>query len=185
MDADLAKLPHSQLRLGDLTTRGATPFSVTISAEERQAIADALGIITIKKLSFSGQLEPIGKSDWALDATLGATVVQGCVITLVPVTTRIDEAVSRRYVTDLPDIMSGEIEMPEDDTIDPLPATLDLAAVMIEALSLALPQYPKAEGATLGEAVFAEDGVAPMSDDEAKPFAELASFRERFEKKEE
>ncbi|MEJ6402225.1 YceD family protein [Yoonia sp. 2307UL14-13] len=173
------------MRLSDLTTRGATPFSLVPTADERKAIADALGIAGVKKLSFSGQLEPVGKSDWALDAVLGATVVQACVISLIPVTTRIDEGVNRRYMTDLPQVTTGEIEMPQDDTIDPLPAALDLAAVMIEALSLALPQYPKAEGATLGDAVFTEDGITPMSDDDAKPFAELASFRERFEKKEE
>lgn len=185
MDGVLADLPQSQLRLGDLTTRGATPFSLVPTAKERAAIAQALGIDSIKKLNFSGQLEPVGKSDWALEGMLGATVVQACVVTLAPVTTRIDEAVNRRYLTDLPEVSAGEVEMPEDDTIDPLPATLDLATVMIEALSLALPQYPKADGATLGDAVFAEDGVTPMSDDDAKPFAELASFRERFEKKEE
>ena len=36
--------------------------------------------------------------------------------------------------------------MPEDDTIEKLGREIDLAAVMIEALSLALPLYPRADG---------------------------------------
>ena len=47
-----------------------------------------------------------------------------------------------------------------------------------EALSLAIPLYPRAEDATLGEAVFTEPGKQAMTDEDAKPFAGLASLRE-------
>jgi len=50
---------------------------------------------------------------------------------------------------------------------------IDPAAVMIEALALAMPLYPRAEGADLGEAVHAEPGVTPMRDADARPFAGL------------
>ncbi|MEO0904769.1 MAG: DUF177 domain-containing protein, partial [Pseudomonadota bacterium] len=75
------------------------------------------------------------------------------------------------------------VEMPDDDTVEALPETLDLAAVMTEALSLALPPYPRSEGADLSNAVFAEPGVTPMTDDDAKPFAGLGALRESLEKK--
>ncbi len=185
MEAPVANLPQSQLRLSDLTTRQATSFDLVPTADERRAVADALEINGIKKLKFSGQLEPVGKSDWTLTADLGATVVQDCVVTLAPVTTRIDEAVLRNYMANLPEVEATEIEMPEDDTIEPLPATLDLAQVMIEALALALPLYPRAPDADLGEAVFTEPGTAPLTDDDAKPFAGLGALRDRLENKDE
>ena len=118
-----------------------------------------------------------------MSADLGATVVQDCVVTLDPVTTRIDEPISRSYVADIPEIEASEVEMPEDDTVEALPETLDLAQVMIEALSLALPPYPRIEGADLSVAVFSEPGVTPMSDDDAKPFAGLGALRESLENK--
>lgn len=183
MDAPLAQLPQSQLRLTDLATRRATPFTLQPTAPERQAVADALGISGVKKLNFSGQLEPQGRSDWTLQATLGATVVQPCVVTLDPVTTRIDEAVTRTYVADLPQPEAAEIEMPDDDTQDPLPAVLDVAAVMIEALALALPVYPRSPDAALESAVFTEPGASPLTDDDAKPFAGLGALRDSLAKK--
>ena len=137
----------------------------------------------VKKLRFTGSLSPQGRKDWSLLADLGATVVQDCVVTLDPVTTRIDEPVTRSYVAEIPEIEASEIEMPVDDTVEKLPETLDLALVMIEALALALPSYPRAAGADLTQAVFAEPGVTPMSDDDAKPFAGLGALRESLENK--
>ncbi|NNK79430.1 MAG: DUF177 domain-containing protein, partial [Litoreibacter sp.] len=51
--------------------------------------------------------------------------------------------------------------------------------IALEALSLALPAYPRAEGAELGETVFSEPGTDPMSDEDAKPFAALAALKNK------
>lgn len=173
------------MRLADLPTGRPTAFALAPTAAERKAIANELGIIGIKKLKFEGTLTPQGKADWALAAQLGATVVQECVVTLDPVTTRIDEPLTRAYLAEIPEIDATEVEMALDEAIDPLPETLDLAQVMIEALSLALPQYPRVPGAGLGAVAVAAPGVTPMSDDDAKPFAGLGALRERLEKKQE
>ncbi|MFA8440523.1 DUF177 domain-containing protein [Yoonia sp.] len=179
----MPQLPKSHLRLADLATRKPTAFDLSPTADERKAIAAELGIVGIKKLRFTGALAPQGRHDWALTADLGATVVQECVVTLDAVTTRIDEELTRSYVADMPEIEASEVEMPVDDTVEALPETLDLAQVMIEALTLALPLYPRAKGADLSQAVFTEPGVAPMTDDDAKPFAGLGALRERLENK--
>jgi len=171
------------MRLSDLATGRPTTFALEPTADERKAIAAELGIVGVKKLRFTGSLSPQGRKDWSLSADLGTTVVQDCVVTLDPVTTRIDEPVTRSYVAEIPEIEASEIEMPVDDTVEELPETLDLAQVMIEALALALPPYPRAAGADLSQAVFAEPGVAPMSDDDAKPFAGLGALRESLENK--
>jgi uncharacterized metal-binding protein YceD (DUF177 family) len=66
--------------------------------------------------------------------------------------------------------------MPEDDSTEPLPEIIDLTEVLREALALALPLYPRAPGAELGEAVFAAPGAAPIRDADLRPFAALASL---------
>ncbi|MFO8124956.1 YceD family protein [Yoonia sp.] len=179
----MPQLPKSHLRLADLATRKPTDFELVPTPDERKAIAAELGILGIKKLRFAGALTPQGRQDWTLTADLGATVVQECVVTLEPVTTRIDAKLTRSYVADMPEIEAAEVEMPVEDTVEELPETLDLAQVMIEALALELPLYPRAEGAALPDAVFTEPGIAPMTDDEAKPFAGLGALRDRLEKK--
>jgi uncharacterized metal-binding protein YceD (DUF177 family) len=98
------------------------------------------------------------------------------------VRTRVDEAVERRYRagegTEQPD---GEIEMPEDDSIEPLPAVIDLAEVFREALSLALPLYPRADEAAPVDLAVTEPGAAPIGDAVVKPFSGLAALRRRLD----
>jgi uncharacterized metal-binding protein YceD (DUF177 family) len=169
-----------RIPLSELPTGRPTQFVVEPGTEERAAIADRLGIPSVRKLRFEGEMQPQGRQDWALAGRLGATVVQPCVVTLDPVTTRIDEDVRRTYLAEMPEPEGGdEAEMPEDDTADPLPETLDLFAVMEEALALALPPFPRAPGAELGEAVYTEPGKAAMTDDDAKPFAGLKALRDK------
>lgn len=159
-----------------------TRFALEPDAEARAEIADALGIVGLRKLRFAGDLVPQGKSGWRLSGDLGATVVQSCVVTLDPVSTRIDVAVLRRFVPedeiDTPD-PGSEMEMPEDDSLEPLTEVIDLRAVLTEALALALPPYPRKDGAALGEAVYADDGVTPLTDQSAKPFAGLAALKDK------
>jgi len=172
-------LPRQIVRLADPGQRGTHPFAVTPDAAARAAVAQHLGILEVRKLRFEGRLVPQGRRDWTLEAMLGATVVQECVVTLAPVVTRIDEPVTRRYLADLPEPAPGETEMPDDDSIEELPASLDLAAVMIEALSLALPPFPRAPDAGPVDLTVTEPGAAPLDAAAVRPFAGLAGLRDR------
>lgn len=169
------------LRLSDLAARKPTRFSLAPDGAERAAIAAALGILGIERLGFTGTLTPRGRRDWALEAELDARVVQACVVTAEPVATDLAETVGRLYVADLPAVAEDEIEMPEDDRIEALPAVVDLGAVMTEALSLALPLYPRRDDAEFGGLQVAEPGADPLTDEAAKPFAGLADLLKKGE----
>jgi len=165
-------------RVADLSRRKAQSFVLAPSAAARAQLAAELGISAIRKLSFQGELHPEGRRDWRLEGRLGATVVQPCVVTLAPVTSRIEEPVIRRYLADWAEPEPGsEVAMPEDDSTEALGAEIDAMQVMAEALALALPAYPRAKGAELGAAIFTEPGAAPLTDEAAKPFAGLAKLK--------
>lgn len=171
--SDSSRLPRHIIRLSDPGHRQASRFDLAPEAADRAAIAAHLGIPGVRKLRFAGSLRPEGRQDWRLEGELGATVVQESVVSLEEVTTRIDERVERRYLVDPGEPEADESEMPEDDTIEALPASLDLVEVMLEALALALPPYPRAEGEELGEVVVTETGAEPLTEERAKPFAAL------------
>ncbi|MEJ2000054.1 MAG: DUF177 domain-containing protein [Maritimibacter sp.] len=144
-------------------------------------IAEELSILGLKKLRFTGQLAPLGKRDWRLTGHLGATVVQTCVVTLGPVTTRIEEDVARNFVHDFVLPEDEEAEIPESVEDEPLGSEIDIGAVVQEALALALPPYPRADGAAIDEANFTEPGKTAMRDEDARPFAGLAALRNKLE----
>jgi uncharacterized metal-binding protein YceD (DUF177 family) len=163
----------SQFRTGALSPRKPTRFSYTPDAQERAAIAADLGLLALYALDLTGEIRPSGRDELVLEAKLTARADQPCSVTLAPVPAQVAEPVLRRYVADLTLPEGEEVEMPEDDSIEPLPEVIDLAEVAAEALALALPLYPRAPGAELGQAVHAGDGVTPLSDADLKPFAAL------------
>jgi len=171
------------LSVAGLNSKGATPFEVHPNAAQRKTIAKTLDLLELRKIRFVGQITPTGEADWSLTADLGATVVQACVVTLAPVNTRIDIKVSRLFVAQPPvlDDTEEEIELLPGDDSEPLGSHIDLESVMTEALSLALPLYPKVEGANLETGTFTEDGKVPMSDEDARPFAALSALRDKLE----
>ncbi|WP_109467306.1 YceD family protein [Albibacillus kandeliae] len=178
-------MPTTQpFRVADLAQNRSTPFELRPDAAELSALAEELGLLGLRKLSFSGQIAGQGRRDWVLTGQLGATVVQPCVVTLEPVTTRIDTEVTRTYLAEMPEPEGEEVEMPEDDTQEQLGSVIDPGQVMVEALALALPLYPRKEGVGSGDASFAGPGITPMTDEEAKPFAGLAALRDSLKKEE-
>lgn len=174
-DAPAFSRPLDRARLAKIGA--ALPFDEAPSAEERAALSDSLGLRKLRKLRFHGALMPLAGGGYHLTAELGATVVQACVVTLEDVTTRLDLSVERRFLPDLP---AGAAEITvdpdDDDSLEPLGEGIDLGAVASEALALALPDYPRAEGAALPE-----DGAEDAGEDRPSPFAGLAALKDRLQ----
>ncbi|MEQ9258043.1 MAG: DUF177 domain-containing protein [Roseovarius sp.] len=175
-----------QMAVAGLSPRKTHEVDIRPGAGFMARLAESLGLLGLRKLRLTGTLSAEGRADWRFEGTLGATVTQRCVVTLEPVVTRIDEPVVRRYLAEWPPVeetAGEEVEMPEDESIDPLPDAIDLGAVMEEALALALPPYPRAAGAELeeGEGRAAPPGETPLRDDDLKPFAGLADLKKKLE----
>ena len=171
------------LPVAALARRGDNPVSLVPDGEALAGLAEDLGLLGLRKVSLKGGLYPVGKRDWQLRARLGATVIQPCIVTLDPVTTRLEEEVERLWSANVEDISEAgpetgpDEEMPEDTSLEKLGKELDIGQVLREALALALPLYPRAENARLETTRFAAPGTRPMSDDDARPFAGLAALR--------
>ena len=163
------------------TSKIVQPVEFDIRPDEtrRAEIVERLGLTGLRKLSFSGVIAPDGPRDLRLEATLGATAVQPCVVTGDPVTTRIDTPVLRQYKAEFERPEGDEVEMPEDDSLEPLTESIDLSAIMEEALALALPDFPRADGVDPVDITVTEPGIDPMTDEDARPFASLKGLRDK------
>ncbi len=175
----------TRFRTGTLSPRKPTRFSYRPDRDERAAMAVDLGLLALHALDLTGEIRPVGRDELLLEATLTAAADQACSISLVPVPAKVAETVRRRYVAGLSDPEDDEAEMPEDDSIEPMPDVIDLAEIAAEALSLALPLYPRAPGAEFAQALHAGDGVTPLKDTDLKPFAGLQGLAERLQAKDE
>lgn len=168
---------NTALRVAELPQNRPTTFELSPDAATLETLALELNIKGLRKLRFAGEISTKGRRDWQLSATLGATVLQDCVVTLEPMTTRIDEKIERFFVSDLSEPDDPEREMEEDERVEPLESTIAPYQIMVESLALLIPPYPRKKDAELGEAVFSQPGVSPMRDEDTKPFAGLAALK--------
>ncbi len=168
------------LRPAALAAKKPTRFDLAPDAAGREALRRDLGLLAIRDLRLAGEIAPAGRRDWRLTARLTGDVDQPCVVTLAPVPARIDAPVLRRYLADWQPPAGEEVEM-TDDSEEPLPEVIDLDAVLAEALALALPDYPRAPGAGLGEMAATPPGAAPLTADRVRPFAALRALKDRMD----
>jgi uncharacterized metal-binding protein YceD (DUF177 family) len=177
-------LPVQTIRIADVGKSAKTAFEVVWDHDACAIAADILGATSVSKMKFSGHLMPSGKNDWEIKGMLGASVVQKCVVTLEPVKTRIDSPVLRRYLANPPvSDADEEVEMDWAEEEEPLEDVIDLAGLALEIIALEIPDYPRAEGAELQEAIFTEPGVEALTDDALRPFAGLADLKDKLEGK--
>ncbi|MCB1375141.1 MAG: DUF177 domain-containing protein [Rhodobacteraceae bacterium] len=166
--------------LAAIRDRDEFAFDIRPDPAEARALARLMGAISLRRMRFAGRLTPVAPKGWRLEARLGATVVQPCVVTLDPVTTRIDQDVTRRYLPAAGETpLEVTVDAGEDDEVEPLGPRLDLGLVAIEALALALPAYPRRADAALPPEAVAALGARAAGEAEAKPFAALAALRDK------
>jgi|APTNR8051073442_1049403.scaffolds.fasta_scaffold15206_3 hypothetical protein len=166
------------MAIHDLPVAGR-PFAIEANADERAALARLYQIRDLLRLQASGTVRPqAGGERIRLDGRLQAEVVQTCVVTLEPITSRIDAPLQRLYGAE-----AGEeweegagaevfLDLSCDLLTEPLDGdTLDLGAAAAEQLALELDPYPRAPGAEFGGL----DDAAPTAS--ASGLAQLAGWR--------
>jgi hypothetical protein len=135
------------LLIGRIPPSGGS-FHVAPGDAERSAIAEALGIVSVDKLTADLDVRPVGAEAFAVRGRLQASVVQTDVVTLEPVTQEVAEEID---VTLLPaenmsDRESADHPSAADDRDLYHGGRIDLGAILVEHLALGLDPYPRSPG---------------------------------------
>lgn len=168
------------LKVSKLTNTSEYKFEEIPSEGETDAMAALFDVVSIRKMRFHGSIIAFEEKCWLLEGMLGATVSQNCVVTLERVRTRIDIDIRRVFVP-MAEPTADEITLDasDDDELEPLGKEIDLGLVAMEALALAIPEYPRIEGAELPDSNFSPPDAADMTDEAPKAFAGLAALKEK------
>ncbi|ALN73598.1 DUF177 domain-containing protein [Aureimonas sp. AU20] len=158
------------------------PVRFEASADERAALADLLGILSVEKLEADLTVRRWKRDGVEVDGRFKAEVTQACVVTTDPVREKMDERVEVIFV---PEGSRLSRIAPQDDGelhLDPegadIPETftgdrIDLGAYLTEIVGLALDPYPRSEGVE-----FEEIDTDPEPDGgRVSPFAALSQFK--------
>lgn len=163
---DLSRLPEA-----------GTDVPLSPTAKERAGLARWAGVDSLEALKGSVHLKKLGAGHFSYEARFTAEIVQPCVVTLEPVRTHIEREFKRLFQIDENARKTSEKRIvqlsskAEEEDVETLSSpVLDIAAPVLEELSLAIDPYPRAPGAAF-QAPSDEKGSADT------PFAVLKSLK--------
>ncbi|HEV7259354.1 MAG TPA: DUF177 domain-containing protein [Bosea sp. (in: a-proteobacteria)] len=181
MTPDATPLPLSRpIRVEEIKLRGSR-FAVEADASERAGIAAMLDLPSVEKLAARFLLSRNGERV-KLEGEIEAALHQTCIVSLDPFPVTLSVPLKLDFAPEVPetprrrssDEDGGEIDIEvrlnEEDPPEPIiDGVIDLGAVTLEFLALALDPYPRKPGAAFTE-------PAPEEPPES-PFAALARLK--------
>jgi uncharacterized metal-binding protein YceD (DUF177 family) len=162
-----------QTRLSHIASVAEIPATgrhvrLTADTAERDALAREFGLIGLPALSAELHLVPVGRDGLHVTGHVRGKVVQACVVTLEPVETTIDEPVDISFAPAQTRHPAGSTDAdseadPPEELVD---GKVDLGGLVIEHLSIGIPDYPRKPGAEFG---------GPTGEPRQTPFADLGA----------
>jgi hypothetical protein len=144
-----------RVRSAEVPTSGLD-LVVEANELERAAVADRLNIEALDQFRIVASVRPWRRQGLHVSGTLFATVVQRCVVTLEPVSNDIEEAFAATFepAAKVRRAAAGteiafdalETEEPPEPMID---GAVDIGALAVEYLALAIDPYPRKPGVDL------------------------------------
>lgn len=157
-------------------------YDLAAKSDEAAALAHYLDLLALESLAGEFALRRVGKDRIEVEGRLRAALTQACVLTLAPIAARIETKFRRLFseataprAEDGPEI---DLAFDSEDPPEALPeGGIDLGAILIEELILALDPYPKAPGAEWLGAADADIGATAEAET-SHPFDILKKSKE-------
>ena len=165
------------VRIDNLPASGRS-INVDANEAERAAIAEAMQIVSVERFAATLSIVPL-RGGLRAQGHLDAAVTQASVVSFEPVAETVSEDIDRVFLPAAKDSHAPApgaevfIDLENDDFPDHIDGPeVDLSALLLETLALALDPYPRLPGESLDAL-----GIS-VSDAEAGPFAGLARLKD-------
>ncbi len=152
-------------------------------AETREKIADLFDLIVLDSFVAKATLVPWRRDGVQLDGEIIARLSQACIVSLEPVSDQIEQSFRLRLVREGSKLArqlttldeEAPVTLDDDDIPDPFSGeTIEVGAIFLEQLALALNPYPRVEGKEFADSAFAETDQPAQREN---PFAALEALK--------
>nr|WP_246413759.1 DUF177 domain-containing protein [Martelella radicis] len=166
----------------------AVPFEMRLEAkgQELDRLADFLDVDAVTALEGDLRITPWRREGVRVRGDVKARIVQSCVVTLEPIETDLAETVDATYLPEHSRQFKrklneeGELLVDPEGPDDPEPfvgSEIDIAAVVIEAIGLAIDPYPRKPGAELPPEPGTDEEEESAEAERESPFAALKDWK--------
>ena len=170
---------QNKLIVSKLISQKNHRFNLSPRKDTLEEISEKLGVLSLKDLSFSGQIYPINSHDLKLDAKLKAIVIQTCGISLEPMKTALETNVTRIFSRDWDESQLRLDETSIETSIERQKNIINLMEILTEELALEVPLYPKSK-THLKPSISSDYWIDEKEvGSENKPFAILSNLKKK------
>ena len=166
----------------------AVPFEMRLEAkeDELERLAGFLEVDAVTALAADLRITPFRREGVRVRGEVRAHIVQSCVVTLEPIESDLAEPVDATYLPEQSRQFrrkvneEGELLVDPEGPDDPEPfsgSEIDIAAVVIEAIGLAIDPYPRKPDAELPPEISDEADETTAADQKGSPFAALKDWK--------
>ena len=150
-------------------------FELTAESDERAALSRRFGLKAIDAFNLILKMKPLRKKNAIrLRGKLYATVVQSCIVSLVPIKNTVEEEFEILFREE------NQIDRDGREDVDELEPyfedTIDIGEIASGELALAIDQYPRAPG--ISDDVV-DHYLGKQDDLKSKPFGGLAALKRK------
>jgi hypothetical protein len=162
-------------------TDGIAEQGITVeraaTAEERAALAIALDLVACERLEARYTIQPRAHGQFLATGTVEAAVVQSCVVTLEPVSSRFVEPFEIDFYPPerLPKPGLGEVDVLTAPDCEPIEEGLiPIGRIIYEHVATGIDPYPRKEGAVFQ---WPDREARPNDEQRHSPFGVLAKLK--------
>ena len=168
------KATNLVITLNELRRLKKYPVKHKYSFKERSNLAELLKVCSLTKLHFDGIIVQNSDQTYTFSANVNALVIQNCIVTLYPVKTSLNFGIKRHYSKNSPKTHSKKvITNILDNHLEFFGKTLNISDVIVEALSLEIPDYPRRKNIKFNGVSATKKGVTPLRSISESPFYAL------------
>ena len=153
-------------------------FQHRSNALELAELTQILKIEELKGFAFEGQFSQLNKNDYRLRVSFNATLVQLCIISLKPMKTKINHKINQFYTAE-DSVNKGNYISIEYDSVEKehIKSEINVGDIMLEALSLEVPLYPKKKNVKFEGITITESAIKPLQKTINNPFLSLKELQ--------
>jgi len=147
------------------------------TAEELVEITRVLDVLSCDGVTADYVIRPIGQGRYRVKGEVSAQLTQSCVVTLEPISQRLEAAFDVEFWPSgtLPTVGDEEVEVMSVAEIEPIEhGRIEAGRIVFETLSAALDPYPRKPGA-----VFAGETTESPEAGKESPFAALKKLKDQ------
>ena len=144
-------------------------FNINLDKKKLKKLSNFLNLDKIKNFICYGEIEKNSNNNFKFKCFISCTIFQKCVVSMETVKNKISKDTKRTFIF--------EKKLPSDEDIDFFESNFNVGDIIIEILSLEIPDYPRLPGKKFTELTIDKHGVQKFNNEKINPFSILRKLK--------